>query len=443
MGFVAVSTAGGNLAVGNFLDDINITLKPFAELTTSTFSVEGSAMAQTPQFRFVGRITSPMPMTMTFSAPTADYLADYDFGGAGLLSGVTVAYSAASRSGTLTFNVPAGNYNFDTGNTLFNLPLRVLDDTAIENNEVVTITLPSSATFPYIVANASNCGGVATTSMTHTIIDNDVSLRTTKSVSAATTTLGGTLTYTVTLANVTPAVLSVAPLTAHDVVNASVVDASPALLSFASWTCTPFNGAVCPAASGTGAVSSSVTLPVGSSLAYVITAPVSSAFGACAATVMNTATQTLSAASVQPVNGSFPTGTVTLGSTVQGSAGFVVQPMQATVTSQITSCTALGISKSDATASVVAGSTTAYSITVSNAGPFAGDGARLLDTPSAGLACTAASCAVGNAGAVCPVLAPAAMASALLTAPGLTINTLAANSSLVFSLLCSVTASGQ
>lgn len=50
LGFVAVSTSGGNLSVGNFLDDVSISFKPYAELTTSTVSVEGSAMAQIPGF---------------------------------------------------------------------------------------------------------------------------------------------------------------------------------------------------------------------------------------------------------------------------------------------------------------------------------------------------------------------------------------------------------
>ncbi len=443
LGFIAVSSAGGNLSVGNLLDDLNINLKPYAELTTSTFSVEGSPMAQTPKLRFVGAVTAAMPMTLTFSSPSAVYLSDYDFGGTSTLAGLVVSYNAATQSGTLTFNIPIGNYGFDKNNTDFVLPLRVLDDTAIENNEVISFNMPSSMAYPYLVGNTMACGGTATTLMTHTIIDNDVSLRTSKSVSASTTTLGGTLSYTVSFANVTPAVLTVAPLTAHDVVGVSLSDAVPAGMGFSSWTCSASGAALCPAASGTGAIASTATIPAGGSLLFSITAPVSSAVGNCAATIVNTATQALSATSMQPVNGSFPIGTLAVASTLQGSAGFVVQPLSANASSQVVACTSLGISKTNGVSSLVAGSTTSYTITAFNNGPFAGDGARVLDQPTAGLSCTAASCAVASGSALCPVLSSSAMATALLTAPGLAIASFPANSSLSFSLQCSVTATGQ
>ena len=156
-----------------------------------------------------------------------------------------------------------------------------------------------------MVANSTICGGVAITAMTHTIVDNDINLGTSKSVSNTTTTLGGALVYTVTFANIsTP--LTIAPLTAHDAVGVALADAVPPFASFTSWVCTGTGGAVCPAASGAGAIATSASLPRGSTLTYVINASITSAIAACAATVTNTATLTINTATIQPINASFP-----------------------------------------------------------------------------------------------------------------------------------------
>lgn len=99
----------------------------------------------------------------------------------------------------------------------------------------------------------------------------------------------------------------------------------------------------------------------------------------------------------------------------------------------------LSITKTNTVSSAIAGQTTSYDITVSNAGPSAADNAVLRDTPSAGLSCTSVSCTSVAGGAVCPT-APISF-SALQT--GLAIPTFPANSSLRFSVGCGVTANGQ
>ncbi|HZP65218.1 MAG TPA: hypothetical protein VFB32_02825 [Rudaea sp.] len=77
-----------------------------------------------------------------------------------------------------------------------------------------------------------------------------------------TATPGGTLSYTLNVANAASAVLS----------NVGVNNALPTNAQSMSWTCTPAGGATCPAASGNSAISQSVpSLPVGGSLSYAIT----------------------------------------------------------------------------------------------------------------------------------------------------------------------------
>ena len=78
---------------------------------------------------------------------------------------------------------------------------------------------------------------------------------------------------------------------------------------------------------------------------------------------------------------------------------------------------------------VVSGSTVTYTLTVSNAGPFKGDGAVLTDTAT-GLTLTGVSCTTATGGAACP--APANVTLALLTGSGIVIPTLPAGGSVVF-----------
>lgn len=99
----------------------------------------------------------------------------------------------------------------------------------------------------------------------------------------------------------------------------------------------------------------------------------------------------------------------------------------------------LQISKTNGTSTVVSASTTLYTVTVSNLGPSDVNGATLKDPAAAGLSCTAVACTGGTGGAVCP--APASVTLANLQGAGVSLN-LPASSSLTFTILCTVTASG-
>ena len=107
----------------------------------------------------------------------------------------------------------------------------------------------------------------------------------------------------------------------------------------------------------------------------------------------------------------------------------------------------LAITKTDGLGTVVAGGTTAYTITLANFGSFPANSATLKDPSAAGLACTAVTCqAFGTA--VCP--APAALTIAALQGAGIDIPLLpptplatpAANR-VEFRVACNVTATGQ
>ncbi|WP_337731938.1 MULTISPECIES: right-handed parallel beta-helix repeat-containing protein [unclassified Pseudoxanthomonas] len=82
---------------------------------------------------------------------------------------------------------------------------------------------------------------------------------------------------------------------------------------------------------------------------------------------------------------------------------------------------------------VTSGTTTSYTVVVSNAGPDAADGALVRDTTT-GLTCTAVSCGGTTGGAVCPSV----LDVDTLQNTGVAIPTFPANSNVTFTVTCSV-----
>ncbi len=110
----------------------------------------------------------------------------------------------------------------------------------------------------------------------------------------------------------------------------------------------------------------------------------------------------------------------------------------ASVSSPVQLVAKLGITKTDGTTTVVAGSTTTYTITASNGGPSLADGALVKDPTATGLNCTSITC-TPSGGATCPTT----LNVSTLQGAGLVIPTFPANSSVSFALTCGVTATGQ
>ena len=100
----------------------------------------------------------------------------------------------------------------------------------------------------------------------------------------------------------------------------------------------------------------------------------------------------------------------------------------------------IAVSKSNAVNSLVAGRTTSYTITVTNGGPSDGDGSVLKDPLATGLSCTQVTCTGVSGGAACP--ASASVTIAALQGVGISLPVLPANSTVTFSVVCGVTATG-
>lgn len=424
IGFEAISSQGG-ISVGNFLDDIQITLQPYVEFSSSTYQTVEGATINVPVLQVTGTVPAggiTVPIVITGTATLGQ------------------DYTTTSGTNTINVTIPAGVYD---GNT-FNLTMSSLQDTVIENNETLVLTIQPST--GYVLTSTTTCGSTANNNVTWTLLDDDVDLRASKSVSNATPAGGAATTFTVTFENNTAATL-LAPTTSHDAV-AAVSDAVPTGLTFTSWTCVASNGASCPGGttngttSGTGAISGNATLPAGNAAAggrvvYTITATPSAT--QCAA-VTNTAT--ITTPSTLNEGTSVQTGFVspTPGGAANNTAQASVDPVCGNLS--ITKTNTPGSGATDQTGDTVTrGTSTIYSIVVSNTGPDAANNAVLRDPAPTGLTCTAVSCGSATGGAVCPASGTGAgqlSVANLQSGSGVVLPTLPANGSLTFSLTCTV-----
>lgn len=279
-GFEAISTSTGNNSVGNLLDEIQIFLTPYLEFKTSTAS--GSESVTTgggPLIAVSGTLAAPVNVTIQVTAASTATLGS--------------DYTTPSGTNTFTMTIPAGNYDGNAGSQ-FPTGIVIVNDTVVENNELIVMSVqPNPAV--YTIASTSTCGPPFVQTSTYTILDNDVDVRTTKTVSNASPAAGGSTVFTVTYQNNTarPTVGTGTDLNVHDA-PVTIADALPTGFIAFSWTCaasgTPTP--VCPAANGTGAIGAAATLPAGiatagGTLTYTITGTLDPA--QCAATT-NTST---------------------------------------------------------------------------------------------------------------------------------------------------------
>ncbi len=184
----------------------------------------------------------------------------------------------------------------------------------------------------------------------------------TNSDGVPTATPGGSVSYTITAANLGPG----------DALGSNVIDTFPASANCA-WTCVGSGGATCTA-SGSGNINDSANLPNAGSVTYSATCNVSSA---ATGSLVNTAT----VAPFEDVTDSAPANN------------------SATDTDTLSPQANLAITNTDGVAAATPGGSVTYTITASNAGPSDAPGTTVGDTFPAALTC-GWSC-VGSGGGTC------------------------------------------
>jgi RHS repeat-associated protein/uncharacterized repeat protein (TIGR01451 family) len=378
IGFEAISAAGG-ATIGNFIDDIQMTLRPFVELTTATAAVREGATEGWPALRVVGTVPAGgISVQLAISGGTA-------------VRGVD--YSTASGTDTLTVTVPAGVYD---GNDIA-LPLSLIDDSVIEDNETIALAITSSPT-NYVLSSTQTCGGTAITSTQIQLRDNDIDLSSSLTVPVSSALGGEVVVYTYIVRNYT-ARPTTGDATSHDA--ALPVSLAPATgLTFGSWTCTASGGAQCPGgtvngtANGSGPLSGTVQLPAGNaaaggSVSYAITAQLSPT--RCTAVTQNAS---LAAPAGLAEGNSVQSGFVSPapGGSSDNNAGHTLS----------VSCLApLSISKTDNASHYTAGGTATYVIDIGNTGPSTATALAVSDSLPDGLTLSAAPTCTAEGSASC------------------------------------------
>ncbi|MDC8014006.1 putative Ig domain-containing protein [Tahibacter soli] len=257
IGFEAKGTAS-TATIGNFIDDIQVTLRPFVELTSAQASVREGANDALPQLRVVGTVPAGgIAVTLAIDGGTAARGSDY---------------ATASGTNTLSVTVPAGVYD----GTNFALPLTMLDDAAIEDNETISLAITSSPT-NYVLSSTRTCGAAPITATSVTVLDNDADLAVSLAAPAS-ARAGGPLVYVATYENRTAA--PTVGDTASRTIATLLAEAVPAGLTINGWTCAATGGARCPGGApdatvgGSGAIAGAVTLPAGATVSFTVGATI-------------------------------------------------------------------------------------------------------------------------------------------------------------------------
>jgi uncharacterized repeat protein (TIGR01451 family) len=331
--------------------------------------------------------------------------------------------SNAAQPGQTPALLPSVRPQFTTSTSVFLTPALALTNETILTDDRWTLvqgtfTLPTGGTGTVSIADVTagaggENGGVwalAGVTVRECIPAADVRVSKTNNVSSLDS--GGTAAYTITLRNTST--VAATTLTFSD----------PAVSNFikGSVTCVASAGSQCPTPATVTTVLSvettGVTVPVvgiNSTVTFLITGTVT---GAAGSTVTNIA-------SIVPI------GYIDTNPTNDSAQDS--DPVRGSVN--------LSITKTNTVTSLVAGSTTSYSITITNTGPSTVNNALFRDTPSAGLVCTSISC-VPTGAALCPL--PANLTIANMTGPGIQIPSLPAppTSAVRFTINCNVTATG-
>lgn len=138
---------------GNFLDGIQLSLRPFVQLSGATGTgVESVPSANVPSILITGLVATPFSVTITVTGGTATLGSDY---------------TTPSGTASFTVNIPAGTYN----NSAIPLGINITDDSAVESSETIAFSVGAGGN--HTLGHTVTCGTTAQTSSTYTISDND------------------------------------------------------------------------------------------------------------------------------------------------------------------------------------------------------------------------------------------------------------------------------
>lgn len=160
LGFKADTGSSGSL--GNFLDAIQISVKPIIEFASANYNIPENGTPQDIKVIIVGIIPTG-GLTLTFNVndgtppKNAEINLDYKING--------------STNKTFTKTIPAGDYGMGTPYTL-SIPVEIVNDSVKEEDEQFTVTIQRDDSNFYLYSS-SVCGSAGNGTTTYTILDDD------------------------------------------------------------------------------------------------------------------------------------------------------------------------------------------------------------------------------------------------------------------------------
>ena len=147
---MATSDTGG---VGNFLDDIQLTLVPFLEYSVATASGnENIPTANLPTLLVSGNVPTAFTVPVTVTGGTATLGTDY---------------TTPGNASTYNVTIPAGNYSLQA----IALGISIVNETEREFDETITLSVGTGSN--HIISSTGTCGSAGRSTTTYTIVNDD------------------------------------------------------------------------------------------------------------------------------------------------------------------------------------------------------------------------------------------------------------------------------
>jgi len=168
VGFEAVSTAGGDITVGNFIDNTQFAGLPVIELAAASAGngpeSETIPITSPAQIRVVGLVGAGGINVNVTVQPSSTAILGTDFN----------FQTGFSQSGnTVTINIPAGNYDGTAATgSLINIPISIIQNQVVQGNRTIVFTIETDPT-RFFNVSTTTCGGGPIASSTFTIFDDD------------------------------------------------------------------------------------------------------------------------------------------------------------------------------------------------------------------------------------------------------------------------------
>jgi uncharacterized repeat protein (TIGR01451 family) len=338
--------------------------------------------------------TSRLTIFLANNAASAQNLTNVSFNDA-LPNGLVLetipnaAFTTISGTCTATVSAVAGSSSLSISNGT------ITAGSSCELAADVTTGAIGALTNQVNPGNLTSAQGITNTNTTAATLvssgTSDISITKTNNVTQQ--TAGTSTTYTIVVTNNSASIA---------VVGVPVNDNVPAGLTFSNWTCAASLGSICGAASGSGAIVTTVSLAKLGTATFVVTADLDAGF--IDATVSNTASINPAAAGISDTDASND---------------------QAIDTDSVVQSANLSIVKTVSNASPIVGEQVTFTVSVNNAGPSQANGVSVNDVLPAGYSFVSATPSVGG-----------------FTAPMWTIGTLAANGAATLQIIAVVNPTG-